>query len=235
MVAVVQGKLGRYPSFEASVDKMCAYTHAATGRLPGIDRHVGLNPAEGRNKAVCSLLGDDDSDFVVFLDDDQVVQSDVLIRLGALLERYDLAAPLVLKVAPPFQSVAWVRIDGTLAPLVPWRLSGVHEVDEVGTGVLAVRKDVFRRLQPPWFRLGQIEHHPDAMMEDVYFSRSCRAAGYRIALDLDQQAGHTGQVTVWADTASGCVVLALGEGHKLAIPWRDLGAMPAPQPAAVGL
>lgn len=234
-VAVVQGKLGRYPQFEASLGKMLQHTLLATGRLPGTHRAIGLNPAEGRNQAVAAFLADDDADYLVFVDDDQVVASDCLLRLGALLDFYDVAAPLILKVFPPFQSVAWHRVEGVLTPFDPWGKAGVHEVDEVGTGVLAIKKDVFRRLEAPWFRLGQVVGHPAEMMEDVYFSRSVRALGMRIGLDLDQQAGHVGQATVWADPANDCVVLALGEGHKLAIPTALLRAMPEPQPAAVGL
>lgn len=234
-VAVVQGKLGRYPSFEASLGKMLQHTLMATGRLPGVHRAIGLNPAEGRNQAVAAFLEADDPDFLVFVDDDQVVASDCLLRLGAMLDVYDLAAPLIVKTHPPFQSVAWKGVDGVLTPFEPWGKSGVHEVDEVGTGVLAVRKDALRRLEPPWFRLGQVPGHPAEMMEDVYFARSARALGLRIGLDVEHQAGHTGQVTVWPDPAGDCVVLALGEGHKIAIPSAVLRAMPAPQPAAVGL
>jgi len=235
-VAVIQGKLGRYPSFETSYDKMLEHTLRVTGRLPARTRSIGLNPAEGRNAAVSAFLLDRDSDVLVFCDDDHVLGADTLIRLCALLDGsdYDLAAPLVLKTAAPFQSVAWEIQRGLLTSVAPWGRSGVLDVDEVGTGVLAVTRAVFERLEPPWFRLGQIPGHPAEMMEDVFFSRAARRAGFRIALDIDHVAGHTAPFTVWADPQTGTVLLADGEGHTLAIPAAALTQMPAPQLAAVG-
>lgn len=232
-VAVIQGKLGRFPSFESSLDKMVEHTARTTGRMPMVARSFGLNPAEGRNQAVRDFLSGD-GEALLFLDDDQIVEPDCMLRLAALLEEsdYAVAAPLVLKVEAPFQSVGWTR-NGRLAAFVPWGKTGVHEVDEIGTGVLMVRRSVFEALPAPWFLLGQID--PVQMMEDVYFARNVRAAGFRIAIDVDHAAGHTAPFTVWPSTKENCVLLADQRGHTLAIPADALVRIPAPQPVAAGI
>ena len=144
IIAVIQGKLGRFTSFESSMDKLRAYTVAQTGKYHRGYRASGLNPAMARNKAVEGLLDDRECDSIIFFDDDQVFPSDTLQRLCAILDQgYGLAAPLILKTEPPFQSVAWQYIDGGLVPFVPWGHSGIVDVDEIGTGILAVRREVF--------------------------------------------------------------------------------------------
>lgn len=238
MLASIHAKHhGGHPAFESSRDKLLTHTLRTTGRLPALARAVGLNPAEARNKVVADFLADGDSDCLVMVDDDQVLPSDALLRLTSALDQspYAVVAPLILKVAPPFQTVAWGIVDGLLTPFLPWGRTGLHEVAEVGTGVVAIRKEVFVALGSPWFRVGQVRGYADQLMEDVDFARRAREAGFRIGLDVDHAVGHaTGMFVVWPDVANGCVVLAGGDGHKLAIPHELLAAMPAPQPAAVG-
>ena len=238
MLASIHGKRHcGVPAFETSRDKMILHTVRTTGRFPATTRGFGLNPAEARNEAVEDFLADSDCDCLVMADDDQVLRSDTLLRLTAMLDQgpYGVVAPLILKVAPPFQTVAWHTVDGLLTPFVPWGKTGVHDLDEVGAGVIAFPKEVLISIGRPWFRVGQIAGHADKLMEDVDFSRRARQAGYRIGIDLEHEVGHaSGAFVVWPDVAAGAVVLAGGDGHKLAIPHETLNILPAPQPAAVG-
>lgn len=237
LIAVIKGKLGRFPNFDAALLKMIEHTTRATGRLLPVSLNWGLNPAKGRNAAVADFLAGD-SDCIIFLDDDQVFKSDLALRLAAVLEAspYAAVAPLILKTEAPFQSVVWQREDGRLVPFSPWGKSGIHDAAEMGTGILGVRREVFEGSLPrPFFQLGQIPGHPDEMMEDVFFTRNAHAAGYRLGVDVEHGAGHTAPYTVWPDVLNNCVVLADGRGHSLAIPAHNLRSMPLPQPAAAGL
>ena len=57
---------------------------------------------------------------------------------------------------------------------------------------------------------------------------------FRIGLDVDMQAGHTGPFTVTPDVKNDCVVIAGGSGIPMSIPSSILAAPPPPQKAAVG-
>lgn len=224
MIAIVQGKLGRYTSFELSMDKLRSYNVRVTGTYFSSTRSTGLNPAEGRNNAARTLLANPAVDCVVFFDDDHEFDSDTVLRLCAMLHSgWDLAAPLIVKVEPPFQSVAWQRIDGKLVPFVPWGKSGVHEMDEIGTGILAVKRRVFETVPAPWFQLGQLDGHPDYMGEDVFFARAARAAGFRIGLDVNFPAGHTAPFTITPDVANGVIRISTLSGKAMELPIAALG------------
>lgn len=227
LIAIVQGKLGRFTEFESSMDKLRAHTMGVTGRFLSGVRSSGLNPAAGRNWSAKMLLKNPAYDCIIFVDDDQVLDSTTALRLCAMLDQgWDLAAPLIVKVDPPFQTVGWQRIDGVLVPFVPWGKTGIHEMSEIGTGVLAVKREVFVRLKKPWFQLGKLPRHPDYMGEDVFFTRAANKAGFKIGLDVNLPAGHTAPFTVWADVETDCVVLTSGDGVKLHLPAAMLRGMP---------
>lgn len=235
LLAVVRGKLGRYPNFETSLAKARLHTARVAGRVFQEFHASGGNVAENRNQAVDALLTSD-CDCLVMVDDDQVLRSDVLIRLTErLAEGYAIVAPLILQPEAPFASVAWRVVDGERERVVPWGQRGILDVDEVGTGVIAIRREVFSALERPWFRLGQCGD-PARQMEDVWFCRQARAAGFRIGLDLDHQVGHTAPFTVWPDLEHDCVVLSDQLGHRMALPAALFErGVPVAQPAAAGL
>ena len=67
----------------------------------------------------------------------------------------------------------------------------VFEVNWVGTGIMLVKTDVFKKLEAPLFTF---KHDPaEYMGEDVYFCRKAREAGYKIYVDADVAVRHVGE------------------------------------------
>lgn len=57
---------------------------------------------------------------------------------------------------------------------------GLCEMDLMPGGMILVRTDVYRRIDPPWYRLDA-----DGLRDDYYFSTKAREAGYEVWCDMD--------------------------------------------------
>jgi hypothetical protein len=91
--------------------------------------------------------------------------------------------------------------DGMLnfRPQVP-RIGEVQECNGLGMGFTLFNMDVFRAVDPPWFRTVQ-EVGPDgakAYTQDLWFFQQVREKGLRVACDTRVRVGHldpqTGEV-----------------------------------------
>lgn len=213
---IVCGDLLRDPEFQISWDNLVL----PPGTIPA--RAVGMNVAANRNRLVRGLAGD----WLFMTDDDMILRPDTLLRCVYVMEcgRFDVVAPLVLMRWPPFLPVAFRGTGAARRRLALDGATGVVEVDEVGTGCILIRRRVFEALADPWFELGQIKS--DEMGEDLYFCRKARAAGFRIAVDLDNTAGHFARFGVWADAANRRVLFACGAGHVIAMDAAQLEESP---------
>ena len=67
----------------------------------------------------------------------------------------------------------------------------LFEVNWVGTGIMLVKTDVFKKLATPWFTF--IHSDEEYVGEDVYFCRKAREAGYKIYVDASVAVRHVGE------------------------------------------
>lgn len=229
-VGVVTGELLRYAAFWRSLPGLVTPPGSAMIQSSGLDLPTN------RNRVAEGMRGD----WLLCLDDDLVLLPDTLTRLLAVLEGgvYDVVCAYSLRRQPPFDSLVYLE-DPTLPPhprpWVPDGRTGVMEVAAAGLGGVLIHRRVFEALERPYFRVGQVE--PDHYHEDVEFCRRVRAAGFRIAVDLDCPVGHMTPVAVWPgrSPSGGHAVGLVGHDGTLVpvdpAPLRDA----RPQPHLVGL
>jgi len=140
-----------------------------------------------RNKMVVQLLG---SHFthLVMLDTDHIHPEDIVQRLMAnFIERPGLmvVGGLNFRRGEPFEPCLFVRgDDGRYYSVADWERGGVIKVDAVGTGSLAVAREVFERMEPPWFYNDYSMAIDDVWPgEDMGFCDKCRALGIDLYVD----------------------------------------------------
>jgi GT2 family glycosyltransferase len=159
-----------------------------------------------RNLQIQNFLGDERFTHIFFLDSDCIPKP---LTIEKLLD-YD--KDIVASVAPALIGMKHVFTAATLIPeekrenpdqifFMPTVNSeeahGLKEVDGVGmTGVL-IRREVFEKIEPPYFRF---EFSPDGtrltLGEDYYFCKKAKDAGYQIWADFDLRQVHMKTVSL---------------------------------------
>ena len=71
---------------------------------------------------------------------------------------------------------------------------GLEAVDYVGMGVMMVKREVFEKLDAPWFAIPYSTVGNHYIGEDVYFCRKAKEAGFEVLVDhdLSQHVKHIG-------------------------------------------
>lgn len=135
-------------------------------------------------------------DWLLFLDDDGVFAPDLLTRL--LARNVDVVGALYLRRDMPFSAIAYEDVleDGRFVPLEvkAHPADAMVKVRAVGTGGMLIRRAVFEKMGPPWFR--RDEPHT----EDMIFCIEC---GSEIHVDLGARIGHMTTATIWPSEARG--------------------------------
>jgi hypothetical protein len=230
-----------------------AFLTAALGRytasaqcLLALDRpkgtHVewfsgGVHIAKNRNIIVKQFMDHFSGDWLVFIDDDQVFASDLLMRLLVHLrdERVDIVVPLILRKGPSnLPALACESADG-LEQLVLTTQRGLLPVDAAGTGVMLIRRRVFERVKGPvWFEThGSPMDAPYGQIgEDYYFCLKARRAGCGVFCDFDTFVGHIMPMAIWptrlSDGRLGSVMTNLNLGSlAAAVGTIEMGAQEA--------
>lgn len=130
---------------------------------------------------------------VLFIDDDVLVPPDTIARLlahrrpivsGLYYAKTVTPQPLILK--GPHEGLITEWPDGALV-----------ECDAHGMGCTLIARDVFERVEQPWFQTsrthtGDHEGVPvfHFQTEDVWFLRKAKALGYQPAVDTSLVCGH---------------------------------------------
>ena len=126
------------------------------------------------------------ADYICFLDADMTFPPDTLHKLYyASKDIVGVLYPGRIKPHPPNifyyddkkELVQAEKADKT---------TELIEVDAVGTGVMLIRKKVFKELPQPWF------FYKNDFSEDIMFCKEARKAGYRIHVQTSLDIGHIG-------------------------------------------
>lgn len=143
-----------------------------------------VKQALGRNQ------GFDGKPFTHFLwlDDDQVFNPDMLVRLASY--NLDIVSALYYGRCQDHLPVAYVKDFNADQykhfPLIepPTTLA---EIDAVGFGAVLTRRDIFEKVPEPWFSF------EDGAGEDIFFCVKAKKHGFRVWLDGAYRIGHIGE------------------------------------------
>ena len=165
--------------------------------------HKGNVLTMQRNSLVQRMRGD----WLLFIDDDMVWETDAIKRLIQSLhdlkeagETPDVLGALCFRRAAPYQPTLYVRYkEGPYNYLEDWEGRYI-EVDATGMAFCLITKECFERVagtpMPPWEERMKMDKLPDffrwhgALGEDLRFCQDVRAAGGRIIIDTDIRIGH---------------------------------------------
>jgi len=158
--------------------------------LPCHDR----SPAAGRNLIIQKAF-EHGCTHILFVDDDQVFETDALLRL--LKHDKDIVSGLYLARAYPHQPLIFDVADDSGACLYAYlgpNDSGLKEIVAAGFGFLLVKTSIFEKLEKPYVRLGELD--PEQWCDDIGFFSRVRQAGIRSYCDMDCWIGHIGTMII---------------------------------------
>ena len=189
-IAIAAGENARYTMFYVSLTQL---KHPPNTQ---IDWALGTDVTWQRNELVCRSL-EIGSEWILFLDDDHVFQSDLLLRL--LSNEQDIVGCVYLRRHKPFAPNAFSHRneDGTYQPIDLTELpnEGLLKVAAVGTAGMLIRSEVFRAIPEPWFEYGQVGKWTAS--EDIVFCEKAAEAGFEVFVDLSAQLGHLAPQAIW--------------------------------------
>lgn len=128
---------------------------------------------------------------LLFIDSDQTFPADTLHRLAA--HRKPIVAANCTTRAEPVAPVA-MGMDNKR--VLSQGKQGLERVRQVGTGVMMVEANIFKRLKPPFFLNQWSEELNSYSGEDIYFCYKAKAElGVNVFVDheLSLEIGHIGQ------------------------------------------
>ncbi len=155
----------------------------------------GQSPARNRNLMIQQAI-EYDCTHILFIDDDVAFPPDMLIKL--LAHDKDIVSGLYYMRSYPHTPICFDRAEADGRCGTHWLSdgeSGLIEVVAVGLGCCLIKTKVFKTMQEPWIRLGELE--VDHWCDDIGFFRRVREQGYKMYCDLDIKVGHMAQVTIW--------------------------------------
>lgn len=153
------------------------------------------SPAHGRNMIVDEAFKYDCT-HVLFIDDDQAFKEDALTKL--LEHDVDIVSGLYLKRAYPHQPLIFDSIDEEGRALFSY-LNGSEQrlkpIEAAGFGWLLVKTDVFRKMERPYVRLGELD--AEQWCDDIGFFNRVKQLGIKAYCDTECRIGHIGTMIVW--------------------------------------
>lgn len=155
----------------------------------------GQSPARNRNLIIQQALANDCT-HILFIDDDVAFKDDLLERL--LAHGKDIVTGLYLMRSFPHQPIIFdkAEADGRCLHHYPEAgEKGLIEIVACGLGACLINTNVFRVMEQPWIRLGELEK--DHWCDDIGFFRRVREHGFKLHCDLDCLVGHMATTTIW--------------------------------------
>lgn len=148
-----------------------------------------------RNIAVEWAIAND-MDYILWLDDDMVIDKAKDLFTTLIKHDKDIVAPLFFQRRPPYLPLLFKRniyangIYTTFDNILDYPKNELVKVDGVGFGCALIKIEVFKKLQSPHFVMG------NTFGEDLYFCNNAINAGFEIYCDTSIQVGHIGDVPI---------------------------------------
>ncbi len=169
----------------------------------GLEKPVGTlistihnqSPAKSRNILIQQALANDCT-HVFLIDDDMAIPPDTLLKLLSH-DKEVITGLYLMRNYPHFPVIFGERYPNGFNKFVflsPEK-DGIVKITGCGLGCVLIKTDVFRKMQEPYVRLGEIE--ADGWCDDVGFFNRVSDAGFDIFCDLDARVGHMTQMNIW--------------------------------------
>ena len=227
LIGVSGSEQGRYNEFWAVLEELDRPpdTKVRNARGPSI--------AANRNALAEVFLSTPSVEWLLYVDDDQILPPDTLTRL--LSHNVDCVSALYLDRRYPFAPHIYDQPGNRRGHVVRMGLEasdhGLVKCMTTGAGALLVRRPVFATLAKPYWTLGQIDK--EQWCDDTDFFNRIRAAGVQPYCDLDALVGHKMDLTVWPSRMAGEWMTRL-ESRGVDVQVRPMIRKPAAMPFAAG-
>jgi hypothetical protein len=136
----------------------------------------------------------DKADWLVWFDSDMRFPMDTIERLLAHKQSI-VGCNYSTRKIPDIKPTAFNSDDGVVRVYTEEHSTGLESVSSLGFGCIAIHKEVFEAIPPPWFHIPWNEKTMKYECgEDVYFCRRAREAGFEVMLDhdLSKEIAHIG-------------------------------------------
>lgn len=135
-----------------------------------------------RNNLVENALKTDCSHFL-FLDGDELFPEDMMLKL--LTHNKDIVSAYVCVKRHPEKPNAYIKHN---SKYMPYLGSGLEEVDAVGFGNILVKREVFEKMEKPWFAYE--DSKTKITTEEIYFFEKAKKLGYKLYCDFGLRCQH---------------------------------------------
>jgi len=133
---------------------------------------------------------------LVMLDSDHVHPHDIVQRLCRWFHQFEepkIISGLNFRRGKPYDPVITIEgPDGSLYRPIEWE-DGLQRVDLMGTGSIAIAREVFESMDPPWFGYDYVERAVERDRwpgTDIYFCKRAKEAGYELFVDTTTTSPH---------------------------------------------
>jgi hypothetical protein len=133
------------------------------------------------------------ADYLLWLDSDMRFPKETIGHL--ILRDKPIVAANYATRRMPVKPVAMMDDKGKIGRVYTAPDSeGLQPVDYVGMGVMMVKREVFEKIEAPWFAIPYSTIGNHYIGEDVFFCKKAREAGFEVLLDhdLSHQVKHIG-------------------------------------------
>ena len=149
-----------------------------------------------RNRFATKLL-ESDYTHLLMLDLDHVHPADIVQRLARWVlmnPEIEVVGGLNFRRSEPYEPCCFFldREHGTVNAPADWG-KGLMKVDYIGTGSILIAREVFEKIEPPWFyNVYGIEANwaDEWPGEDIGFSEKCQKAGVNMYVDTTTTSPH---------------------------------------------
>lgn len=149
-----------------------------------------------RNKIVANLINNKPSDYLLFIDSDMIVPSNLVQRLLDI--DADIASALCFKKWPPHYPCIY-KFDGeNFKSIEDYPTNKIIEVDGVGMACCLIKRKVFETIKQPWFSFKEIVDQEKKVIyvlgEDLVFCKKVKDNNFSIKVDTRLVCGHVGGI-----------------------------------------
>jgi hypothetical protein len=133
------------------------------------------------------------ADYLLWLDSDMRFPKETIGHL--ILRDKPIVAANYATRRMPVKPVAMMDNNGEIGRVYTAPDSeGLQPVDYIGMGVMMVKREVFEKVEAPWFAIPYSTIGNHYIGEDVFFCKKAREAGYEVLVDhdLSHQVKHIG-------------------------------------------